>query len=153
MATETTSTDEKTNPWAMRSMAYLKHELEHAREEIRYYERGSHMEEEQAKAMYACEQAMAEELCRRYRLGIVDPEGFCDFKDNEYIDIYWDCQCAPCQKQLKEYNAAADEWDSQCGDDPEMGNCGERCGASCDYCDPGYLDRMKYGTYDAAGEI
>lgn len=155
MATETAIENVKKFDWTIRSMAYLKHELEHARDEIRYYERGSYMEESQAKAMYACEQAMAEEVCRRIELGIVDPEGFCDFKDNEYAHWDWECECETCQKQIEEYNKAADEWENQCGDypEPEMGNCGERCGASCDYCDPGYLDRMKYGTYDAAGEI
>lgn len=33
------------------------------------------------------------------------------------------------------------------------GECGFRCDGHCQTCDPGYMDRMRYGTYDGADEV
>ena len=156
------------NPYAMRSMAYLQHLLYEVRDG--FYEWKKDMRRMRNKGeepsdymanfpgvIFSCEEAIEAEIERREKLGIENPEGFCDFKDNEGAHWDWDCKCEPCQKQLEEMNAAADEWEDQCGDDdyedPEIGNCGFPCDGHCEECDPGYFERSMYGTYDHAGEI
>lgn len=45
-------------------------------------------------------------------------------------------------------------WDDDDDDDSEeYGDCGFRCDGHCQTCDPGYLERMRYGSYDPSGEI
>lgn len=154
------------NPYAMRSMAYLNHLLYELQDD--FYEWKKDMRRMRYKGeepsgymanfpgcIFSCEEAVEAEIKRREELGIVDPEGFCDFKDNENVHWDWECTCEPCQRQLEEMNAAADEWENQDGtnEGPEIGNCGFPCDGHCQECDPGYMDRMMYGTYDHAGEI
>ena len=46
-----------------------------------------------------------------------------------------------------------EEEESEEEGEPEYGACGFRCDGHCQTCDPGYLDRMRYGSYDGRDEI